>query len=266
MKLLVLGKGFLGKEYERWGHTVLDKTQFHYNPSINQISGRNFWNLINNYDAIVNCIGKSNTRWNETNFNEAIDVNAKLVKHLSDLCQKYNKRFVHISTGCLYDNYLKENTESSFMAAHCNYTVTKWIGEKQCHNDDLILRPRLLFSDVLDKNNLLCKLPKFKHYVYDQKDSLTRTSTIIEATTALLEAKQAGIFNVAEDDAASIAEIAEWCQIKTDNQITIEQLRKEQSIYLVNNVMDLTKLKQFYKPKKLKDQIIYCYNKLYETS
>ncbi len=263
MKLLVLGKGFLGKEFEKYGFLVLTRTHFNYTE--NQIIGHKFWEELRKTDAVVNCVAISDTRLCETEFNEALRVNAGFVKLLSNICYQHNKKFVHISTGCLYDDFNGPNSETNFMAAHCNYTVSKWVGEKQCIQSDLILRPRLLFSDVADKNNLLCKLPKFKHFVYDMQDSLTRTSTIVEATQALLAANTSGIFNVAEDGSASIAQIAEWCQIpNSNNRTTIKYLRSEQKIHLVNNIMDLTKLKQFYKPKNLKDQIISCYKKLYE--
>ena len=44
--------------------------------------------------------------------------------------------------------------------------------------------------------------------------------------------------------------------------ISAEQLRTEQGIYLVNNIMDLSKLKQFYQPPRITDEWIRCYHNI----
>jgi len=264
-KTIVLGRGFLGKEFERHGYEVWSRDKFE--------ALKTPLSILDDYDIIINCIAKSNTRWCEDkiNFLEALNINGHHPAELSMYCEKNNKKFVHISTGCLYDETHKSNNESSFIAAHCNYTVTKWIGEMGCNSSrDLILRPRLLFSDVKDKNNLLCKLPNYDKYVSDKKDSLTSTTTIVHATTKLLENNCSGIFNIAEDGYASIYEIVCWCDKFNKpipspwwNMLTsINTVRENEKLYLVNNIMSINKLKQYYQPPKLIDRINECYKKL----
>jgi dTDP-4-dehydrorhamnose reductase len=264
--IIVLGRGFLGKEFERHGFKVWDKTKFNLTPDDHSDLKK-----INSYDVIINCIAKSNTRWCEDskNFNNALFVNGIIPKILSEKCKSEHKKFIHISTGCLYDDTTKDNKEDDLIASHCNYTVTKWVGEKYCNKNDIILRPRLLFSDIPDKNNLLCKLPNYKSYVNNYKDSLTRTKTIVNTCITLLEENASGIFNVAEDGPCTIADIVMWCnnfgKPKSTDWIhltTMEHVRNIQKLYLVNNTMDISKIKKYLKINRIKDSIQECYKRL----
>jgi dTDP-4-dehydrorhamnose reductase len=270
--VLVLGNGYLGKEFARRKFEVWGRDKFEFQEQDNVYRT---WKLIEpalqKYHTIVNCIAKSNTRWCEdpANLKEALFINGQLPACLSTYCRDNNKKFVHISTGCLYDDDKNINAEDSFIAAHCTYTVTKWVGEKACRPErDLILRPRLLFSDVEDKNNLLCKLPKYKGYVSDKQDSLTCTTSIVAATKELLKKKQVGVFNIAEEGSLSIADIAELCGgfgKKNVKRVRMSTVREAQGLYLVNNVMSIDKLKQFYSPFPIDKIIKVCYTKLNES-
>lgn len=262
-KILVLGRGYLGTEFERHGIETWGKDKFQIQFSDKAILGYQLEEL-KNYDVVVNCIGKSNTRWCEEdeNFSEALFVNGYLPGIISDFCKENNIRFVQVSTGCLYDNVEEPNTESAFKGAHCNYTITKWIGELQCNKQDLIVRPRLYFSDVEDRNNLLCKLPKFNTYTGDKLDSFSCTSTIVGAVKALTTAEQSGIFNVAQIGSATIARIAHWCGLPIKGVHTANQLREKEDLYLVNNVMDVSKLLKFYQPTDIKTAVKLSYAEL----
>jgi len=264
MKIIVLGRGYLGKEFERHGYEVWGRDKFTYNINKESVDAFEFSSELYNCDIIINCIAKSNTRWCEANFDEALAVNGILPKKLSNFCDISRKKFVHISTGCLYDNAYKINKETDFTAAHCNYTVTKWVGEQGCNKEkDLILRPRLLFDSTPCKNNFLYRLLNFNSCVINRQDSLTCTTTLVESIIALLKNKQTGIFNVANKGNASMWQIAKWLDSKKEILDTsIEQVREDQGLYLVNNTMDLTKLKKFYNPKSLEICIKECYNNL----
>jgi len=263
-KTLILGKGYLGKEFERHGFETWGKDSFNINYLDKSISGYQLDDL-RKYNVIINCIGKSNTRWCETpeNFKEAMAINGYLPKILSEFCNTHNIKFIQLSTGCLYDNTKKPNTEESFMSAHCKYTITKWVGEIGCNpKTDLIIRPRLYFSDIQDRNNLLCKLPNYDAYVGNAVDSFTCTSTIVGAIKELLLIKQCGIFNVAQRGVATIADIAAWCNLPVNEITTIEKVRKKEKLYLVNNVMDISKLLPFYYPMDIETAIKLSYSAL----
>jgi len=256
---IVLGHGFLGKAFEKKGFEVWGRDRF-------ELAGRGVVGAslphLAGYDTIINCIAKSNTRWCEKpeNFCEAIWSNGDVPRILSNYCAAVGKQFVHISTGCLYDSGLYPYTETDFMTTHCNYTVSKWIGEKGLHKQDLVLRPRLLFGDFVDKGNLLCKLPKFTHFLRAY-NSYISVNVLVDAIMALLEQGQSGIFNAACDGVATVKELADAIGLEGVG-ITEGELHEREHLYLVNNVMDLTKLKQFYQPPDLMDEIKRCWEAL----
>ena len=143
--------------------------------------------------------------------------------------------------------------------------MSKWVGEIHCDpTRDLILRPRLYFSDVPDKNNLLCKIPKFTQFVMDD-NSLTNTREIVNATKALLDNNQVGIFNVANEGTISIWRIAQLIGLTSNPElvgITRQELIEKEKLYLVNNTLDISKLCRYYKPQNIKDAILECWEKL----
>jgi hypothetical protein len=75
---------------------------------------------------------------------------------------------------------------------------------------------------------------------------------------ALLDAGQTGIFNVANEGRHTICEIAEMLGKKGGGKMSGAELRKQQGLFLVNNVMDISKLKKFYQPPKVKEAITTC--------
>ena len=259
MKILVLGKGFLGQEFESMGYEVWGKDRL-------VLRRDTQLEFLGDYDVVINCIGISDTRFCELpeNFPKVLQTNSSLPYGLSRGCEFYETKFVHISTGCLYDEIGRPCSEDDFLAAHCGYTVSKYAGEIGCNKDrDLILRPRLLFSDkrMNTHNNLLQKLPKFNSFV-DELNSVTWNKTIVEATQALLDHEQTGVFNVANEGRHTIYEIAtEMLGLKGD-KMSGEQLRSSQGLYLVNNVMDISKLKQFYQPVSVEKAVEICYDNM----
>ena len=210
-KTIVLGKGFLGKKFEQRGFEVWGKDKFCIKQEDNQQIKKEQLSRLDNYNVIVNCIAKTDTRWCEKreNFNEALFSNGFVPGILSEYCKRENKKFVHISTGCLYYKKNIPQTEKDFIAAHCNYTVTKWVGEMGCNNQDLILRPRLFFGDFKDRNNLLCKLPKFKRFL-TELNSYTSLDILVDAINVLLKENESGIFNVAGEGYATVMDLAEY--------------------------------------------------------
>lgn len=260
--IIILGKGFLGKKFEQKGFEVLGKDEFYIKQEDSEQAKKEQLSILNNYNIVINCIGKSNTRWCERreNFNEALFSNGIVPGILSKHCKAKGIRFVHISTGCLYDDNKSPQKEDGFKVAHCNYVVTKWAGEQGCSDENLILRPRLYFGDFKDKNNLLCKLPHFKKFLIEL-NSYTSIDVIVDATIKLFENEQSGIFNVACEGYATIIDLARLIGLDGE-EITGQQLKESEKLYLVNNIMNLSKLKRFYQPPRLETEVIRCWEKI----
>lgn len=270
--VLILGDGFLGSEFIRRGykfHTtrkkenVNDVDTFYLNVDSDLLSVHleRIFNKIH-FDTIINCIGIANTRYCEKreNFHEIVRINGDFVNFLSRWCKEFGVKLVQISSGCLYARQTGTVSETDFIEAHCNYVVSKWVGEMGCDLErDLIIRPRLYFSDVENKLNLICKFPKFTT-ILNEFNSVTSTRTIVEAVTSLLENNQVGVFNVANDGAYTIKQLSEAIGYKWNKEqvVTQAELHKSQGLYLVNNVMDLSKLKQFYIPRDAIAEFKWC--------
>ena len=250
--IIVLGRGFLGKEFERQGYKVFGRKEFGW-PTI-------YLDNLDAYHTVINCIGVADTRYCEdaNNWEAVYGVNSHMVGMLSSHCKRYHKRFVHISTACVYDKNNTPQKETSFLSSHCRYVVSKLAGEFRCNDRDLIIRPRLYFSDQADRNNLLTKLGKFDYHL-NEVNSYTSTRTIVEAVTALINAKQRGVFNVAQQGYATMVQICKHLGIAEKPEMTGEQLQQTQGLALVNNIMDISKLQQFYQPRNVLDEFNTCW-------
>lgn len=253
-KIVVLGEGYLGSTFKQRGFVTLNKEQFNITTFTSDyyLSQR-----LDDYDVIINCIAKSNTRYCEENYKDALFSNAEVPGILSTWCNQNNRKFVHISTGCLYDRNDTPQLETDFLAAHCNYTLTKWIGEKNCNfSNDLIIRPRLLFDNSTRPVNLLNKLRRFD-MLCDELDSVSSTDVVVSAIEALLQNGCVGVFNVACDGYISMHQIGMVMQ-QYKPIISIDEIRKTQGLHLVNNIMSLDKLKRYYKPPNIVNEIKRC--------
>ena len=259
-KILVLGNGFQGQAFAKEGFNVLTRDFFGYD-------GNEFYSYIknlDNIDVIINCIGCTNTIYCENNFKHSLKVNGELVEYLKNICVKNNIKLVHISTGDVCDNHIIPCKETDHKIGHCNYVISKIYGESFCDNEvDLILRPRVTFGDFIPdgRYNLLKKIKKF-NFLSTELNSLTSVHTVVESTVALLNSNKYGVYNIANDGFISMAELADFLDIKFEKTIDMKTLRKNMGIHLINSIMDLSKLKEVYSPPNIKEELLRCYRKI----
>ncbi len=260
-KIAIIGEGYVGSSFQEEANkneniTVFGKDKI----SFGEIQAfKNMEKTLEDYTVVVNCIAKSNTRYCEENYKEAYYSNVTIPRILGNYCHETNKKFVHISTGCLYDVNSQPQSETDFLVAHCNYTLTKWQAEKELEDfpNTLIVRPRLLFDDRYRPVNLLYKLEKFDK-LCNELDSITSIPVLKTAILKLIEADCTGVFNVACDGYTSMWEIGRMLKIHKP-QTSIQEIRLQQGLHLVNNVMDISKLKHYYQPPNILDEIKRCW-------
>lgn len=274
--VIVLGNGFLGKCFARHGYDVWDRKKFSLFDKSSAVTGQYNVHKLNarlrlakdknEQLVVINTIGISDTRYCEDvdNWKNVMEVNAELPNILSDMCSYFGAKLVHISTGCLYDVHNIPQAEDDFISAHCNYVVSKWVGENNCDiNKDLIIRPRLLFDSVTPpsgkRNNLICKLMDFDAYL-SEFNTVTSNDTIVEAIEALLEADQVGVFNVGNTGNYTIYGMADALGLVGEDTEIINELdlHESQGLYLVNNIMDLSKLLEYYTPRDALVELKRC--------
>ena len=136
MKILVLGKnGMLGhvvftyfqeKGYEVEG-TVTHGEGILYDANTNMDHIENII-LDLKPNVIINCIGILN-KIAESNKTLAIKLNSLLPHYINELSQKYNFKFIHVSTDCVFEGTKGKYTESSFPDATSFYGRSKALGE-----------------------------------------------------------------------------------------------------------------------------------------
>ena len=263
-RIVVLGDGFLGQAFARRGYEVWGRDKFEWigiNFPPEYLRGR----IRGDVDAVINTIGISDTRFCEDNENWDLihSVNSELPGYLSRQCFG-DAAFVHISTGCLYDTRDVPQAEDAFKSAHCNYVVSKWIGELGCNQDrDIIIRPRLLFDSHKPvegkRNNLLCKMQEFSAFV-SEFNTITSCDTIVEATQALLDGDAHGVFNVGNTGEYTTYGMADALGLTGENTeiINEKELHESQGLYLVNNLMDMSKLSEYYIPRDALVELKRC--------
>ena len=260
MRILVIGKGFLGSEFAANGYTTLDRADFDVSQSLvnwkSASSEQELRAVLAPWDVVVNCIGKASARWcnQRGNWNGVHVINALWPRCLSYICESMGKRLVHISTGCLYDTNVFPQSEASSVAAHCPYTLSKWAGEQWMNLDsDIVIRPRLLFNHQQVHGNLLWRMRQFPSFL-EEPNTFTATIDIVRATEALLDAGVSGIFNVGCTGKYSIREVG-YMIGKTNPAISVEDLRAKEGWHMVNALMDMSKISEFCEMPDLQTRV-----------
>ena len=154
MKVLILGStGMLGhvvkKHLESLDYQVLAttrriKNEFYFNP-IENIYKLEEIIKNNNPEVIINCIGVLNKDAEEEKHN-AILINSYLPHYVDDLSKKYNFKFIHISTDCVFEGTKGNYTEESIKDAQSFYGKTKALGEIE-NGKNITLRTSIIGPD-----------------------------------------------------------------------------------------------------------------------
>jgi len=264
-EILILGDGFLAQAFEREGYEIFSRKQNRLDVCSLATAGAtlNKKLVLGKYKCVINCLGNSDTRDCENDLNKALHINGTVPGYLSQICNWQHIKFLHISSGCVYDNYTVPQKETDFIVAHCNYVISKIVGENNLNmKKDLCLRPRLLYGDFEPKgrNNLLKKLKDFDKFT-TELNSFTSVHTIVNAIPTLLESDCSGIFNISDVGNLSMSDIAnEFCI--THNIIPIKELREKLGLYLVNSIMDTSKISKYFQAPNILDEMHRCWNKL----
>lgn len=125
MRTVILGNGLLGSELGRQSNFCIISRKIH---RIDITKPQSYEWVIREYDQIINCIGYTDT-WSKRK-EPSWSVNYVGVMDLVDLCNKYEKKLVQISTDYIYANSDPLVTEED-IPVHFNnwYTYSKLLAD-----------------------------------------------------------------------------------------------------------------------------------------
>ena len=201
MKVLIMGGGFIGKLLKQYlKNADIDERR------ISGPEGIDF----SDYDVVVNAIAKTDIDWCEKNKNECFYSNVLVATHLARLCKEQGKRYVFLSSACVFESKNGEvYAEDHKPNPACFYTETKVIAEKLIQEilpSTLIIRMRLPITSVSHLRNLLNKLLSYDK-LNDNQESVTVLEDALPTLKGLMEANATGIYHLVNRGTISPAEI-----------------------------------------------------------
>jgi len=220
MRVLLLGKGFIGTKLGQFLQTA-DVDVFHISQQeIDYTNSRTLSRMFRDYNFthVVNCCGYTgtpNVDGCEKNKEICWNLNVTVPNEIDKIADKYNKKIIHISSGCIYTGYEKDfletdqpnfglyNPQSSFYSKskHAFETV---IDTKQ----SAILRIRMPVTSVKEDKNYLYKLFKYDNLI-SYKNSITCIDDLNRLVKHLLNNFIPGIFNAVNTKPITAKEVVD---------------------------------------------------------
>jgi dTDP-4-dehydrorhamnose reductase len=225
--IVILGSGKLAQEFllqsTKWAEISRRKNGIDFNKT-------NWYELLNNYKVIVNCIANTNTY--TLNKEDHWRTNYVSVMNLVDWCNNNQKKIVHISTDYVYSNSDENATETDIpMPNKTWYTHTKLLG-------DSYVQARA--------NNYLLIRTSFKPYPWPYENAITTqkgnfdyTNIIAQLIIKLIKKNAHGLYNVGTPS-KTIYELA----LRTKPDV-VSSSKKLNQFMPSNITMNLTKLQSF---------------------
>jgi dTDP-4-dehydrorhamnose reductase len=200
-RVLLIGRGQVGFEL----HERLREVEFEWwDARIEDVSSQALREFAPN--VVINAAGKTDLLWCENHAREAFasNVEAPVELYKRILSTNSNCRFIHMSSGCIWDGPYDENGVAfepmSPPSPASYYAWTKAACDALLLSVDprrvAILRPRQVYSSRESARNTLVKLQRYPNLI-DTPNSMSSAEVIAKTTQHLLVAKEyAGVYNV----------------------------------------------------------------------
>lgn len=220
VKVLLLGKGFIGKKL---GAYLEEKGVDTFHIAQNEINYTSHYTLGTilrdyNFSHVINCCGytgRPNVDGCEKNKEDCWKYNVTVGELIDRLSYIYNKKCIHISSGCIYTGYEKEfteqdvpnfglyNPESSFYSKskHAFETVVD-------RKASAILRIRMPYTSLREDKNYIYKILKYDNLI-SMLNSVTGVEDFCEFIYKFVNNFKPGIYNVVNPQPIESREIVE---------------------------------------------------------
>lgn len=121
---------------------------------------KDFYNIYKKFkkiDYVINCIGAKD----EKEISKLVFVNSYFPHVLSNLCEKFNFKLIHISTDAVFDPMAGPVSEKNVPIPKTLYGMSKLLGEQNRKNT-ITIRTSIIGFNPLDQNVLLERITKNK--------------------------------------------------------------------------------------------------------
>jgi len=264
-KILIFGKGFIGTRiHETLGGEITEKHIYSYKDAEQEVKKFNPEILIN----AIGSTGKRNVDDCEKDIDGTLLSNTFVPIYLAEVCLRNRIKFIHISSGCIYDfdysNPTPITEEDPPKYWKLFYSRTKIYSEQALLNfckglNFLILRIRIPLDNRNHPKNILSKLLKYKDHVIDVPNSITYIPDFLEALKHLIKIDARGLFNVVNDGALKYSELLDvYKKFVPDfnyRKIDLKDLKLERT----NLILSVEKLKKTGFPvRKIQEVLEEC--------
>lgn len=219
-KILILGHGYVGSYL--YGKikkldvdvSIVRREFLDYTNSAELIK----WFKREKFDYVINCFGftgRPNVDEGELKPELCYELNTFAPLKLSAICQSFDINYIHISSGCIYTNYVKEFTEEDtpnfgfFNEESSTYSKSKHAFELGCDHG-LILRVRMPFCDRLHDRSYLTKIKKYNNLI-NLKNSKTYIPQLLDFVEKIIEenieTKEKDILNFVQPNPLSTSDV-----------------------------------------------------------
>lgn len=222
-------------------------------------------------DVVINTAAKINLEWCESNKEESYSVNVSGALNVANACKELGLHLVHISSGCIFDGMESEKiySEEEIPTPACWYAETKYVADLKIMNIGYekitIVRPRQLVSSIPNPTNMLTKFMSIEVGKFiDSKNSMTCIEDMKEMIDHLIDKKEYGIFNLANDGHTSPYRIALMIKdyFGTKNQvskISYDDYSKIIKVKRVNTILSIDKIKKSgFNPRSTESALMWC--------
>lgn len=223
--VLILGKGYIGNYiFDHLSSSGYTNVTCASSKDLNYHDRRTFWKYLvaNEPNVVINCsgfTGRPNIDQAELKKDECWNLNVYSPLQTAELCNKLGIKYMHISSGCIFDGYEKEFTEEDtpnfgLYDTSSFYSKTKHAFEVMSkHLPIKILRIRMPFSPDLSNRNYLTKIKNYDNLI-NYKNSKTYIPDLCSFIDALLRKEdlewiEQDIYNIVNKNPLHTSELIE---------------------------------------------------------
>ena len=224
MKLFVLGgSGLIGKElikkasvrhkifatYNNRDFTMSNITTLKF-LFPNDLEKLEFFLIKESPDVVINLIGISELNYCENNKKKIYELNTEFTEKISNICNKINSKFIHISTDYVFDGKDGNYKEEDITNPVNYYGYTKQISEIKALNysNSVVIRTSFIYDSKLETNFLkfiFKKLDKGEEVIIFDDVFATPIflDELIEGILKIIDSNEIGIFHIVGNECVS---------------------------------------------------------------